>query len=93
MRRHNPEKNRAVCVLAKGSVWGLRGLLALTSLSAGLLFIFAVVLKIRRDWDWPEVGRTLLAVAVLLAFAGLLWLVGWLLFKWYEWAKSYARDC
>lgn len=90
---HNPEKNRAVCVLAKSSVWGLRGLLALTVLCIGVVFIVALVIKVRADWNWHQFLATLIFIAVLAVLVGIVYGVGWLLNKWYEWAKAYARDC
>ena len=91
--RHNPEKNRAVCVIAKSSVWGLRALLALTLVFLAGVFILGLVIKIRHDWIWTEVGKQLVGMLILVAFFGLLFLVLWLLLKWYEWAKNYLRDC
>ena len=90
---HNPDKNRALCVLAKTSVSGLRGLLALTLSLIGGIFVFGFVLKIFADWNWAEAGKAGLAVLVLLAFLGFVSGIVWLVLTWYEWAKRYARDC
>jgi hypothetical protein len=90
---HNPRKNRAVCVFAKGSVWCLRGLCVLTVVTivgaAGLL----LVLKIRADWNWAEAMKSLLLFLAVFALIGLWLSLTHLLKKWYEWAKSYAKNC
>lgn len=92
-RRHDPNKNRAVCVLAKGSVWGLRGLLALTlTFIAGGLLLIAFD-KLRADFNWTQAGKIALALLVLATFYGICMGIIWLLSKWYQWAKSYAKDC
>lgn len=90
---HNPEKNRAGCVFAKSSVWGLRGLCVLTVVSAVGTAAVLLALKIRTSWNWAEVGKSLLLLLAVLALVGFWLSVTHLLKRWYEWAKSYAKDC
>ena len=90
--RHNPEKNRAVCVLAKSSVWGLRALLAISLLTIVGLAVLALVITFR-DWSWAEAGTIAITFLIVAAFCGVLIFIGWLITKWYEWAKNYSSDC
>ena len=80
-------------MLAKGSVWGLRGLLVLTLVSMSGLFALGIVLKIRADWSWAEAGKAALALLIVAVVGGFIYGMIWLLIKWYEWAKRYVRDC
>lgn len=89
----NHQKNRGVCILAKGSVWGLRTLLALTLLLLGGFSIAGIVIKIRKDWDWTQFGQVLLSLLVFFLLGAFAWLIYWLFLKWYNWAKSYSRGC
>ena len=90
---HNPEKNKALCVIAKGSVWSLRILLALTL--SFLVFVagIGIIIKVQKDFNWSELVRALKAILIL-ATSIVIPVGAWLLVdKWYEWAKNYSKDC
>lgn len=87
---HNPNKNRALCVVAKSSYWSLRvfGWLVFVAVSAALVTTLAV--KAYQHWNWREIGKGVVAMLII-AVGFFLPII--LLFALYEWAKSYRRDC
>lgn len=91
---HNPEKSRALCVVAKASYQIL--------LTAGYLFLvlFVTIILIgithKAYTDWPKWSEFVDGLRVVAALAVFVLVVGGPLFaaiKLFEWAKKYRSDC
>ena len=87
---HNPEKSKVLCVIAQGSFWTLRILSWFIFVTFGAVAVVGMVIKAYQHWSWTEIGKSLLALLVVVGVIVLPVVVGKLI---YEWAKDYREDC
>jgi len=85
---HDPNKNRALCVIAKTGYWSFRVtgwfLLVLMLLSFAAMLIY----KAWANWNWRSIGKGILGFTLLFVVIALpTWGVG----AFYNWAKRYRR--
>jgi hypothetical protein len=93
---HNPSKSKLMCAVAKTSYWSLR----ITAYSlAGLLLLGLVISSsaniylLTRNWDWHSVAVIVIS-SIFIAIAGsAIYILIWLIFSWFDWAKKYREDC